>query len=52
VEKPLRFNKSGEIVSDSFHLLFFYHNRLSTFGFENRIAWRKRVMEEVEAADD
>ncbi len=52
VEKPLRYNKAGEIISDSFHLLFFYHNRLSTFGLENHIAWRKRVMEEIEATDD
>jgi glycerol-3-phosphate O-acyltransferase len=52
VEKPLRYNKAGEIVSDSFHLLFFYHNRLSTFGLENHIAWRKRVIEEIEATDD
>lgn len=48
VDKPLRFNKAGEIVSDSFKLLFFYHNRLSTYGFEKYIVWRKRAMEEVE----
>lgn len=48
VDKPLHFNKAGEIVSHSFKLLFFYHNRLSTYGFENQIEWRKRAMEEVE----
>ncbi len=52
VDKPLRFNKAGEIVSDSFHLLFFYHNRLSTFGLENHLEWRKRAMEEVELNDE
>ncbi len=48
VDKPLHFNKAGEIVSHSFKLLFFYHNRLSTYGFENQIEWRKRAMVEVE----
>ncbi len=52
VDKPLRYNKAGEIVSDSFNLLFFYHNRLSTYGWENHIQWRKRAMEEVAPGDD
>lgn len=52
VDKPLRYNKAGEIVSDSFNLLFFYHNRLSTYGWEHHIQWRKRAMEEVAPGDD
>jgi glycerol-3-phosphate O-acyltransferase len=52
VDKPLRYNKAGDIVSDSFNLLFFYHNRLSTYGWENHIQWRKRAMEEVAPSDD
>jgi len=52
VDKPLRYNKAGNIVSDSFNLLFFYHNRLSTYGWEHRIQWRKRAMEEVAPGDD
>lgn len=52
VDKPLRYNKAGDIVSDSFNLLFFYHNRLSTYGWEHHIQWRKRAMEEVAPSDD
>lgn len=52
VDKPLRYNKAGNIVSDSFNLLFFYHNRLSTYGWEHHIQWRKRAMEEVAPGDD
>lgn len=52
VDKPLKFNKKGDIVSDSFHLLFFYHNRLSTFGLEQCIEWRQRPMEEVETEEE
>ncbi|MBR9921745.1 MAG: glycerol acyltransferase [Bacteroidetes bacterium] len=33
--KPLKFNKKGNIVSDEFKLLYFYHNRLSNYGFED-----------------
>ncbi|MBX2927464.1 MAG: 1-acyl-sn-glycerol-3-phosphate acyltransferase [Saprospiraceae bacterium] len=51
VEKPLRFNKAGNIVSDNFKLLFFYHNRLSTYDLQRFIQWRKRAMEEVEPND-
>ena len=32
--KPLRFTKQGELVSDDFKLLYFYHNRLTNYGLE------------------
>lgn len=51
VEKPLRYDKAGNIVSDNFNLLFFYHNRLSTYDLQRFIQWRKRAMEEVEPND-
>ncbi|MEL6274948.1 MAG: 1-acyl-sn-glycerol-3-phosphate acyltransferase [Bacteroidota bacterium] len=34
IKKPLKINKQGEVVSENFHLLYFYHNRLSTYGFK------------------
>jgi glycerol-3-phosphate O-acyltransferase len=32
--KPLRINKKGELVSDDFKILYYYHNRLSNYGLE------------------
>lgn len=47
VAKPLRFNKKGQIVSDSFNVLYFYHNRLENYGLDACIRFRKFVMEEA-----
>jgi glycerol-3-phosphate O-acyltransferase len=52
VEKPLRYNKKGDIVSDNFKLLFFYHNRLSTYDWHNCITWRKKTIEETLLNED
>lgn len=37
IDKPLKINKKGEIVSENFSLLYFYHNRLATYGFKKKI---------------
>lgn len=34
LNKPLKMDKKGRIVSDSFVLLYYYQNRLSTYGIE------------------
>lgn len=47
VDKPLRFNKDGEVVSESFKLLYFYHNRLENYRLEKVIRWKKHTMEMV-----
>jgi glycerol-3-phosphate O-acyltransferase len=39
-DRPLKINKREEIVSQSFPLLYFYHNRLTNYGFEEMIDWR------------
>ncbi|MEM1327580.1 MAG: 1-acyl-sn-glycerol-3-phosphate acyltransferase [Bacteroidota bacterium] len=39
--RPLKMNKQGEIISQSFPLLYFYHNRLTNYGFEEMIDWSK-----------
>jgi glycerol-3-phosphate O-acyltransferase len=39
INKPLRFNKEGDLVSDDFHVLHFYANRLSGYDLENQIRW-------------
>ena len=46
VTRPLRINKEGEMVSENFKLLYFYHNRLSTYGLDKRINWRPYTMAE------
>ncbi|MCB0582052.1 MAG: 1-acyl-sn-glycerol-3-phosphate acyltransferase, partial [Phaeodactylibacter sp.] len=45
--KPLRFRKDDEIVSESFKLLYFYHNRLDNYGLERTIKWKKYALEMV-----
>ncbi|MEZ5044226.1 MAG: 1-acyl-sn-glycerol-3-phosphate acyltransferase [Saprospiraceae bacterium] len=47
VVKPLRLNKRGEIVSDSFKLLYFYHNRMASYHLEKQIDWKKVSLEEI-----
>jgi glycerol-3-phosphate O-acyltransferase len=41
VRKPLVFNRKGDIESDDFNVLFFYHNRLENFGLAKRVRWDK-----------
>lgn len=37
VAKPLRLNKEGDIVSDDFKVLYYYHNRLDSYGLDKSI---------------
>jgi glycerol-3-phosphate O-acyltransferase len=39
VRKPLTFNKKGDIESEEFNTLFYYHNRLDNFGLNKKIKW-------------
>ena len=39
-DRPLKMNKKGEIISEDFKILYFYHNRLSNYGFEKAIKWK------------
>jgi glycerol-3-phosphate O-acyltransferase len=39
VNKPLLINKHGDIRSEDFHTLCYYHNRLLNYGLEHKIAW-------------
>ena len=39
IRKPLTFNKNGDIESDDFSVLYFYHNRLENFGLTKRVRW-------------
>ncbi|MDX1940626.1 MAG: 1-acyl-sn-glycerol-3-phosphate acyltransferase [Saprospiraceae bacterium] len=45
LQKPLRYNKNGQIVSESFKILYFYHNRLENYGLQDGIKWKKQEAE-------
>ncbi len=39
INKPLTTDRNGRIVSESFALLHYYHNRLSTFKLKKKVVW-------------
>jgi glycerol-3-phosphate O-acyltransferase len=43
--KPLKWNKKGQIMSENFKLLYFYHNRLDSYGLEKKIKWKSYQLE-------
>jgi glycerol-3-phosphate O-acyltransferase len=45
IRKPLLFNAKGDIESDDFSTLFYYHNRLENFGLTKRVRWEKFKIE-------
>jgi glycerol-3-phosphate O-acyltransferase len=47
IAKPLRFNKKGQIISESFKVLYFYHNRLTGYGLEEKVQWKQFDLEMV-----
>jgi glycerol-3-phosphate O-acyltransferase len=54
IDMPLRFDRRGRIVSDSFTVLYYYHNRLSTYDLERHINFKPDLvlMEPAEIAVD
>jgi glycerol-3-phosphate O-acyltransferase len=51
IDKPLRFDKKGRIVSDSFAMLYYYPNRLSTFSLKRYVNWPVKMVRD-ERVDD
>lgn len=51
LQKPLRYNKQKELVSESFKVLYFYHNRLENYDLDQKIQWKKPLLEAVRSAD-
>jgi glycerol-3-phosphate O-acyltransferase len=45
---PLMFNKSGDLESDDFSTLFYYHNHLENYGLTKRVKWDKFKMETID----
>ncbi len=46
VEKPLVINQKGQLASQDFKLLFFYHNRLDNYRLDKKLNYNKVQMEE------
>ncbi|MDZ4681683.1 MAG: 1-acyl-sn-glycerol-3-phosphate acyltransferase [Saprospiraceae bacterium] len=46
--EPLYQDKKGQILSDNFKLLYFYHNRLENYGLQRKIKWKQLALQEVE----
>lgn len=47
LQKPLYFNKQGTLISDSFKVLYYYHNRLENYDLEHKIQWKKPITENI-----
>ena len=39
-DRPLKINKKGDIVSEDFKLLYYYHNRLDSYQLEKAVDWK------------
>lgn len=44
-EKPLKFNKEGNIMSSNFRVLYYYHNRLSSYHLHKYVNWKASEIE-------
>lgn len=44
--KPLKFNKAGNIESQNFRILYYYHNRLSTYSLAKYVRWDAEIFQE------
>ncbi len=50
-QAPLKTNKAGDVVSESFKLLYFYHNRLDHYDLHKKINWATYKIEEKELVE-
>ncbi|MCC6414089.1 MAG: 1-acyl-sn-glycerol-3-phosphate acyltransferase [Saprospiraceae bacterium] len=44
-EKPLKFNKEGNIMSSNFRVLYYYHNRLNSYHLDKYVNWKASEIE-------
>lgn len=51
-QRPLDFNKEGNIVSFDFRVLYFYHNRLSHYQLAKYVQWKAEEIEKPFLAND
>jgi len=38
-QKPLKINELGHLESENFRVLYYYHNRLSTYSLAKYVTW-------------
>ena len=50
LQKPLKYNKNEQIISESFKLLYFYHNRLENYDLHEKIQWKLIETELMQAS--
>ncbi len=51
-KKPLKYNKDGNVISQDFKLLYFYHNRLENYGLDAHISNNPLDSEKAEEIHD
>ena len=39
-DRPLKIDKNGNVVSEDFKVLYYYHNRLDSYQLENAVEWK------------
>jgi glycerol-3-phosphate O-acyltransferase len=52
VKKPLKYNKKGEIISEDFSLLYYYHNRLANYKLGEEVRLQKEALVIVDEPDE
>ncbi len=45
VQKPLFINQEGDLQSNDFHLLYYYHNRLTNYDIEKKLSFKTSAVE-------
>jgi len=44
-KKTLLYNKDGDIMSEDFRVLYYYHNRLENYGLDRKVHWKSEEIE-------
>ena len=39
IKKPLKMNKSGQIISENYAVLYYYFNKLAVYGLGDKLNW-------------
>ncbi len=50
-QQPLKLNKDGNIVSDDFRVLYYYHNRLENYGLAQKVNWKTEEIEVLKMSE-
>ena len=50
-QAPLKINKKGDVISENFKLLYFYHNRLDHYDLHETVNWANYKIVEKELVE-